>query len=61
MGCCCCEDPRPTQPVQTSGLRDRVLRHQQKMQILKREVEAVDCDCDGADKKGGKSNDGDLD
>ncbi|KAF4699111.1 Atp5c1p, partial [Perkinsus olseni] len=59
-GCCCCgmcacEDHRPTQPVKSSGLRDRVLRHEQKMQILRREVEAIDCDCDHDDEKTGKN------
>ncbi|KAF4747346.1 hypothetical protein FOZ63_031069, partial [Perkinsus olseni] len=48
-------DHRPTQPVKSSGLRDRVLRHEQKMQILRREVEAIDCDCDHDDEKTGKN------
>ncbi|EEQ98118.1 hypothetical protein Pmar_PMAR002396 [Perkinsus marinus ATCC 50983] len=57
-GCCCsgmcgCEEPKLSQPEKTSELRDRVLRHQQKMEILKREVEAIDCDCD--DKKTGEA------
>ncbi|KAF4668882.1 Atp5c1p [Perkinsus chesapeaki] len=60
-GCCCgmcaCKEHHPTVPIETSELRDRVLRHQQRMRILERKVEEIDCDCDEDDKKGSTSSD----